>query len=95
MKSCSQLTVGSSGDYNANNKIVFGERMMDVVRKYGLMADEVFSEKGRTTEDGALAKVLFYNIVWQFRLPAGTSSVDAANCYDSIAHAIASLIFKQ
>ena len=59
MKSCSQLTVGSSGDYNANNKIVFGERMMDVVRKYGLMADEVFSEQGRTTEDGALAKVLF------------------------------------
>jgi hypothetical protein len=46
-------------DYNANNKIVFGERMMDVVRKYGLMADEVFSEQGRTTEDGALAKVLF------------------------------------
>jgi len=81
-------------DYNANNKIVFGERMMEVVRKYGLMADEVFSEQGRTAEDGALAKVLFYDIVRQFRLPAGISSVDAANCYDSIAHAIASLIFQ-
>ena len=80
-------------DYNANNKIVFGERMIDVVRKHGLMADEVFSEQGRTAEDGALAKVLFYDIVRQFRLPAGISSVDAANCYDSIAHAIASLIF--
>ena len=81
-------------DYNANNKIVFGERMMEVVRKYGLMADEVFSEQGRTAEDGALAKVLFYDIVRQFRLSAGISSVDAANCYDSIAHAIASLIFQ-
>jgi hypothetical protein len=94
VKSCSQLTVGSSGDYNANNKIVFGERMMDVVRNYGLMADEVFREQGRTAEDGALAKVLFYDIVRQFRLPAGISSVDAANCHDSIAHVIASLIFQ-
>ena len=81
-------------DYNTNNKIVFGERMMDVVREHGLMIEEVFSKQGRTTEDGALAKVLFYDIIRQFRLLAGVSSVDAANCYDSIAHAIASLIFQ-
>ena len=81
-------------DFNANNKIVFGDRMMEVVRENGLMADEVFSEKGRTAEDGALAKILFYDITRQFRIPAGISSVDAANCYDSIAHAIASLIFQ-
>ena len=81
-------------DFNANNKIIFGERMMDVVRRYGLMEDEVFSEQGRTAEDGALSKVLFYDIVRQFRLPAAISSVDAANCYDSIAHAIASLIVR-
>lgn len=81
-------------DFNANNKLVFGDRMMDVVRKYGLMADEVFSERGRTAEDGALAKVLFYDIVRQFRISAAISSIDAANCYDSIAHAIASLIFQ-
>ncbi len=81
-------------DFNANNKIIFGERMMEVVRKHNLMADEVFSERGRTAEDGALSKVLFYDIVRQFRLPAAISSVDAANCYDSVAHAIASLIFQ-
>jgi hypothetical protein len=81
-------------DFNTNNQIVFGERMMEIVRKYGLMADEVFSKQGRTAEDGALAKVLFYDIIRQFRLPAGISSFDAANGYDSIAHAIASLIFQ-
>ena len=81
-------------DFNAKNKIIFGERMMEVVRRYGLMEDEVFSEQGRTAEDGALSKVLFYDIVRQFRLSAAISSVDAANCYDSIAHAIASLIFQ-
>ena len=81
-------------DFNANNKIVFGKRMMEVVRQYGLMEDEVFSERGRTAEDGALSKVLFYDIVRQSRLLAAIGSVDAANCYDSVAHAIASLIFQ-
>lgn len=28
------------------------------------------------------------------RVPAGIASVDAANCYNSIAHAIASLVFQ-
>ena len=45
-------------------------------------------------DDGSLAKVLFYDIVQQLRLPAGLASVDAANCYDSIGHAIVSLIFQ-
>ena len=36
----------------------------------------------------------FCDIVRQFRLSAAISSVDAANCYDSTAHAIASLIFR-
>jgi hypothetical protein len=58
------------------------------------MEDEVFSEQGRMAEDGALSKVLFYDIVHQFWLSAAISSVDASNCYDSIAHAIASLIFQ-
>ena len=79
-------------DFNA--KIIFGERIMAVLRQYGLMENKVFSEKGRTAEDGELSKVLFYNIVRQFWLSAGISSVDASNCYDSIAHAIASLIFQ-
>jgi hypothetical protein len=72
-------------DFNANNKLIFGKRMLDNARKYGLMAEEIYSEAGKTAEDGALAKELFYNIVRQCRLTAAISCIDAANCYDSIA----------
>jgi hypothetical protein len=81
-------------DFNANNKEIVGTRMMDQIRSHGLMQEEIFSEVGKTAEDGGLAKVLFYDIVRQCRLSAAISSIDAANCYDSIAHAIASLIFQ-
>ena len=81
-------------DFNAANKIIYGERLMDNVRKYKLMPDEIFSEKARMADDGALAKVLFYDIVRQLRRPAGLASVDAANCYDRVAHAIASMVFQ-
>ena len=50
--------------------------------------------EGETADDGSLAKVLFYDIVRQSRVSAGLSSIDAANCYDIIAHAIASLVFQ-
>ena len=81
-------------DFNFSNKLVYGVRMMNNVRQYGYMPEEIYSEKGRTADDGSLAKVLFYDIVRQSRLSAGLSSIDAANCYDSIAHAIASLVFQ-
>jgi hypothetical protein len=81
-------------DFNANNKELIGNRMMENIRAHGLMKEEIFSELGRTAEDGALSKILFYDIVRQSRLSAAISSVDAANCYDSIAHAVASLIFQ-
>ena len=38
--------------------------------------------------------MLFLDTVRQTRLSAGLASVDAANCYDSVAHAIASLVFQ-
>ena len=81
-------------DFNFTNKVIYGVRMLDNVRRHGLMPEEIFSEKGRTAEDGALAKTLFYDLVRQFRLSAAISSVDATSCYDSIAHAIASLVFQ-
>ena len=81
-------------DFNYTNKTVFGIRMMNNVRKYNLMPDEIFSEKNRTAEDGTLAKILFFDISRQTRRPAGIASVDAENCYDSVAHAMASLCFQ-
>jgi len=69
--------------------------MLDNARKYKLMPGEIYSERGRTAEDGTLAKVITYDIaIRQFRIPLGISSVDADNCFDRVAHPIASMMFQ-
>ena len=68
--------------------------MLDNVRKYNLMPEEIFSERNRMADDGTLDKVLFYDIVRQLRVSAGISSVNSENCYVSIAHAITSIVFQ-
>ena len=81
-------------EFNFANKTIYGVRILDNVRKYNLMPEEIFSEQNRMADNGTLAKVLFYDIVRQLRVSAGISSVDAANFHDSIAHAISSLVFQ-
>ena len=66
-------------DFNFANKTIYGGRMLDNVRKYNLIPEEIFSERNRMAEDRTLAKVLFYDIARQLRVSAGISSVDAAN----------------
>ncbi len=68
--------------------------MVDKAREHKLMPEETYSEKKHLAEDGMLAKVIFYDIVCQTRQPAGIMAVDADNCYDRIAHPIASLVFQ-
>ena len=58
------------------------------------MPEEVFSERNKMADDGTLTKVITYDIIHQMRWSAGVASVDADNCYDRIAHAIASLVFQ-
>ena len=58
------------------------------------MLEEIFSERNRMSDDGTLDKVLFYDIVRKLLVSSGIISVDAANCYDSIANAIAYLVFQ-
>jgi hypothetical protein len=55
---------------------------------------EVYSKRNRLADDGTLSKVLFYDIVRQLRRPAGLASVNADNCYDQIAHPMASMVFQ-
>ena len=81
-------------DFNATNKIIYGDRMMTNIRKCNLMPEEIFIEKNRTADDGTLCKTLFYDITRQARVPAAITSVDASNCYNRIAHAITSLVFQ-
>ena len=81
-------------DFNSVNKIIYGDRMLANMRQHRLMSEEIFSERNKEAEDGGLAKVLFYDVVRQARVSAAIASVDASNCYDRIAHAIASLVFR-
>jgi hypothetical protein len=82
------------GDFNATNKRIYGIGMLHNVRRYKLLPEEVYSKRNRLANDSTLAKVLFYDIVRQPRRPAGLASVDANNCYDRIAHPIASMTFQ-
>ncbi len=82
------------GDFNAENKTIFGIRMLTNAQKYKLMPEEIFSERNRLADDGTLSKVIFYNIARQLRQPIGLASVDADNCYDRICHPMASMAFQ-
>jgi hypothetical protein len=39
-------------DFNATNKIIYGNRMMEKAREYNLMPEEIFSERNRMADDG-------------------------------------------
>jgi hypothetical protein len=81
-------------DFNASNKIIYGVRMTKNARNHQLMPKEVFSKKNRMVDNGTLTKMLFYDVTCQVRVPTAIASVDASNCYDRIAHAIALLLFQ-
>ena len=81
-------------DFNYHNKLIFGKRMLDLARAHNLVPDEIYSEKGRTAEDAILHQVLAYDIARQKRAPFIVASVDAAQCYDRIAHAMAALTLR-
>jgi hypothetical protein len=81
-------------DFNAANKTIYGIRMLANVGKYKLMLEQVYSKRNRLADDGTLSKVLFYDIVQHLRQPAGLASVDADNCYDRLAHPMASMVFQ-
>jgi hypothetical protein len=81
-------------DFNATNKIIYGNRMMAKAREHALMPDEIFSEQNRMADNGTLSKTLFCDLARQARAPVAIASVNASNCYDRIAHAMASLVFQ-
>ncbi len=81
-------------DFNATNKLIYGNHLLATARKHKLLPEEIYSEKNWLADDGTLTKVLFYHIGRQTCLLAGIAAVDADNCYDCIAHPIALLVFQ-
>jgi hypothetical protein len=59
-----------------------------------LMPEEINSKRNRLADDGTLSKILFYVIVRQLQRPAGLGLVYADNCYNRIAHPMASMVFQ-
>ncbi len=91
-KLCSILLM--EADFNSTNKMIYGQWMLHTARRYKLVPEEIYSERNHLADNGTLAKVLFYNIVRQTKLPAGISAVNADNYYDWICHPIASMVFQ-
>ncbi len=67
---------------------------MSNAQGHQLVPKKIFSKKNRMANDGKLCKTLIYDIPRQARVPAAIASDDASNCYNRIAHAMASLIFQ-
>ena len=80
-------------DFNMHNKIIFGKRMLDAVRDTGVIPEEHFSDKERTTEDGKFSNVLTSDLSRQKQQRMFSISADAGNCYDRIHHAVMALVF--
>ena len=78
-------------DFNFHNKLIFGKRMLDLAWAHNLVPEEIHSAKGKTSEDAILHQLLMYDIARQLRRPLLVASVDASQCYDRVAHAIAAL----
>jgi len=81
-------------DFNQHNKLIFQHRMLDLARKNGLVPEEIFSEKGKTAEDAILQQVLMYDIARITKRPLLVAQVDASQCYDRVAHAMAALTLR-
>ena len=81
-------------NFNFHNRLIFGDHMTKLARESGLVPEEIYSEKGKTAEDAILQQVLLFDIARQLRRPLLVASVDAAQCYDRMAHAAAALTLR-
>jgi hypothetical protein len=81
-------------DFNWLNKLVFAKRMMDQAYDAGIVPVEQFARRGVQSAHGALCKILFCDMMRALHLVAGLPSVDLGNCYDAVAHPIASIALQ-
>ena len=81
-------------DFNWLNKLVFAKRMMNQAYDAGLVPDEQFAKASTQASYGVLCKVLFCDMIRALHVTAGIPSVDLGNCYDAVAHPIASIAMQ-
>ena len=73
-------------DFADTNKEIFGTRMIPNVGRHIFMPEEIFSNKGRTSDYGTLAKALCFELERQSRRLGSLGAIDASNCFNSITH---------
>ena len=81
-------------DYNWLNKYVFAKCMMDYRFQEDIDPVEQFTKRGSQALQGVVASGLFCNIARALHRTAAIESVEFANCYDAVAHLIASIALQ-
>jgi hypothetical protein len=81
-------------DCNWLNKYVFSKGMMDRAFQEDIVPVEQFAKRGLQALEGVVTSGLFCNIVQALHRKAAIESVNFANCYDAVAHPIASIALQ-
>ncbi len=81
-------------DYNWLNKYVFAKRMMDRAFQEDIVPVEQFAKRGSQAAHGVVASSLFCDIARALHQTAAIECVDFANCYNAVAHPIASIVLQ-
>jgi hypothetical protein len=81
-------------DYNWLNKFVFAKQMMDKAFQGKIIPAEQFAKRESQATEGVLTSGLFCDIAQALHKTAAIESVDLANCYDTVAHPIASIALQ-
>jgi hypothetical protein len=81
-------------NYNWLNKFVFAKQMMDRAFQGNIIPVEQFAKRGSQATEVVLTPGLFCDIAWALHKTVAIESVDLANCYDAVAHPIASIALQ-
>jgi hypothetical protein len=78
-------------DYNWLNKYAFAKQMMDKALSESIIPVEKFAKQGSQASHGVLASDHFCDVACALQKTSAIESMDLANCYNAVAHPIASI----
>jgi hypothetical protein len=78
-------------NYKWLNKFRFAKQMMEKTFQGDILLAEQCTKRGSQATEGVLTSGLFCDIAWALHKTVVIESVDLANCFDAIAHPIASI----
>jgi hypothetical protein len=89
-----QVIQSNKADINCYNQFIFRKTAMDSLNSIGYTPEELFSQKGSTSEDAKSDKTLISDLSRQACLPMTVVSANVAYCYDHLNHIIMSLVWQ-